>query len=147
MYKPKRSTKFQKTCISWPLAFILGQSGSQSLSAINFETGISEPHHQKYHVTISYGQLTISQWAYRFLSCILPTMLQSFTKLWCHCVSKNVFFELFFVNKLFFAATKVDFQYFGHIFVWAPTRGKGLTITINFSPDILFHIKNFWVKC
>ena len=26
-------------------------------------------------------------------------------------------FELFFVNKSLFAATKVDFQYFGHIFV------------------------------
>ena len=67
VYKPERSTKFQNTCISWPLASILGQFGSLSLSAINLETGISEPHHKIYHVTISYGQLTVSQWAYRFL--------------------------------------------------------------------------------
>ena len=44
---------------------MLGQSGSLSLSAINLETGLSEPHHQICHVTHSYGQLTISQWAYR----------------------------------------------------------------------------------
>ena len=30
---------------------MLGQSGSLSLSAINLETGISEPHHQICHVT------------------------------------------------------------------------------------------------
>ena len=42
IYKPERSTKFQKTCISCPLASILGQSGSRSLSAINLETGISD---------------------------------------------------------------------------------------------------------
>ena len=40
---------------------------SLSLSAINLEIGISEPHQHIYHVTHSYGQLTISQWAYRFL--------------------------------------------------------------------------------
>ena len=45
-------------------SFHLGQPGSLSLSAINLETGISEPHQQICHVTISYGQLTISQWAY-----------------------------------------------------------------------------------
>ena len=36
-------------------------------------------------------------------------------------------------------ATKVDFQYFGHIFVWATTRGKGLTCTIT----IFFHQTNY----
>ena len=54
---------------------MLGQPGSLSLCAINLETGISEPHQQichvtnRYgHVTNRYGQLTISQWAYRFLT-------------------------------------------------------------------------------
>ena len=37
-------------------------TGSLALSAINLETGISEPHQQIYHVTSSYGQVTM-QWA------------------------------------------------------------------------------------
>ena len=37
-------------------------TGSLALSAINLETGISEPHQQIYHVTNSYGQVTM-QWA------------------------------------------------------------------------------------
>ena len=49
----------------------------------------------------------------------------------------------FFVNKSLFAATKVDFYYFGHIFVLSSTRCKGLTTTINFIPDKLFHILTF----
>ena len=55
-------------------------------------------------------------------------------------VSTYVFFKLFFVNKSLFAAAKMDIQYFGHIFALASTRGKGLTITINVTPDRVFHI-------
>ena len=43
-------------------------TGSLSLNAINLETGICEPHQQIYHVTNSYGHVTISQWSYRFLN-------------------------------------------------------------------------------
>ena len=49
----------------------------------------------------------------------------------------------FFVNKSLFASTKVDFQYFGHIFVRASTRGKGLTITTIFTPDKLVFLLEF----
>ena len=69
-YKSVQTRKINKVSgLMYLLTFssILGQSCSLSLSSINLETGISEPHQQIYHLTISYGQLTISQWAYRFL--------------------------------------------------------------------------------
>ena len=56
---------------------------------------------------------------------------------------QHMCFWTIFVNKSLFAATKVDFQYFWHIFVWAPTRGKGLTITIIFSLDF-YSIYKLW---
>ena len=69
-----------------------------------------------------YGQLTISQWAYMFLTGLSSCKFShNAAVIMIHknvmsCVSICVF-ELIFVNKSLFAATKVDFQYFGHIFV------------------------------
>ena len=46
-----------------------------------------------------------------------PTMLQSFINR--DVIVSACVFEQFFVNKSLFAVTKVDFPYFGHIFVCA----------------------------